>query len=327
MNKKFEDYFKNILKEADYKEFISQIKSGSVRRGMRVNRLLAPLGINEVKSDFTKLLEPCEGDYILDLCASPGSKTTQIASEVGNRAVVIANEITPNRYVRLRENLQHFGVVCHAITGLDPGFFAKNYPNTFDRILVDAPCSGEGMYFKFPAVIDHWNPKTIRFNAKRQRKILTDAFIALKPGGRLVYSTCTLNLEENEKVVAHILKKFFQNAEIVNAIFDRSLEPLLLAGNSMDTLGSAYAAMPAGAMVRRAPGTGRHVSSARSSRPDHSPSSSARNRPRARRPPPLRSTRYCPAPASWASSRATSPAMPGRSDPMRSSHPMERAAS
>src|SRR3989338_2266864 len=235
MNKKFEDYFKNILKEADYKEFISQIKSGSVRRGMRVNRLLAPLGINEVKSDFTKLknipwspdgyfyeseesirntvgfkegkiysqeassqiavelLEPCEGDYILDLCASPGSKTTQIASEVGNRAVVIANEITPNRYVRLRENLQHFGVVCHAITGLDPGFFAKNYPNTFDRILVDAPCSGEGMYFKFPAVIDHWNPKTIRFNAKRQRKILTDAFIALKPGGRLVYSTCTLN--------------------------------------------------------------------------------------------------------------------------------------
>lgn len=163
------------------------------------------------------LLEPKKNDYILDMCASPGSKTTQIASMVANSALVIANEVAPDRFVKLRNNLHHFGVVCHGITSLDTMYFAENYPNTFDKILVDAPCSGEGMYFKFPAVIKHWNLKTVKFNAKRQKKILTDAFLSLKPGGRLVYSTCTLNMEENEKVVADILKKFFGNAEIVNA--------------------------------------------------------------------------------------------------------------
>ncbi|MDP4008177.1 MAG: RsmB/NOP family class I SAM-dependent RNA methyltransferase [Candidatus Peregrinibacteria bacterium] len=163
-----------------------------------------------------ELLDPKAGDYVLDLCASPGSKTTQIAALVDNEALIIANEISPDRYVKLRNNLKDFGVVSHAITALDSTFFAKNYINTFDKILVDAPCSGEGMYFKFPAVLKHWNIKTIKFNAKRQRKIIEDAFVALKPGGKLVYSTCTLNLEENEKVIAHILKKFFGNAQIVN---------------------------------------------------------------------------------------------------------------
>ena len=163
-----------------------------------------------------ELLEPQEKDYILDLCASPGSKTTHIAANIQNNAAVIANEIAPDRYVKLRNNLRDFGSVCHAITALDPKYFAQNYPNSFDKILVDAPCSGEGMYFKFPAVLQHWNIKTVKFNAKRQKKILAHAFEALKPGGRLVYSTCTLNLEENEKVIAHILKKYFGNAEIVN---------------------------------------------------------------------------------------------------------------
>lgn len=258
MNQRFIDYFKSLLDKNDFDAFLSQIKCGQVQKALRINRLLAKGGRNEIKSEFEKLenipwspdgyfydthgaigntaafhegkvypqeassqiaavlLCPKEGDYILDMCASPGSKTTQIASLVKNNALIIANEVSPDRYVKLRNNLHHFGVVCHGVTSLDTSYFAKNYPNTFDKILVDAPCSGEGMYFKFPAVINHWNLKTVKFNAKRQKKILIDAFLALKPGGRLTYSTCTLNLEENEKVVGGLLKKFFGNAEILN---------------------------------------------------------------------------------------------------------------
>lgn len=163
-----------------------------------------------------ELLDVKKGQMVLDLCASPGSKTTHIAMKLKNDGFIIANEIDPERYSKLRNNLRHYGSICHAISSLDPAYFATHYPNTFDRILVDAPCSGEGMYFKFPAVLDHWNMKTVKFNAKRQKQILTRAFQALKPGGKLVYSTCTLNLEENEKVIQFILKKFFGNAEIEN---------------------------------------------------------------------------------------------------------------
>lgn len=260
MNQKFQDYFKEIIGKEDFEAFITQVRSGNVKRALRVNTLLAKRGDKEIESEFGKLeripwsdsgyfywlnedgsigntvsfkegkvysqeassqiaaalLSPTDGDYILDMCASPGSKTTQIASIVRNNALIIANEVSPDRYVKLRNNLHQFGVVCHAVTALDTSYFARNYVNTFDKILVDAPCSGEGMYFKFPAVINHWNLKTVKFNAKRQKKILLDAFLALKPGGRLVYSTCTLNLEENEKVVGGLLKKFFGNAEILN---------------------------------------------------------------------------------------------------------------
>ncbi len=163
-----------------------------------------------------ELLDVHPGQTILDLCASPGSKTTQIAAVCENDAFVIANEVADDRHRNMKNNLKHFGVICTALTNLDPAYFATSHPNIFDRILVDAPCSGEGMYFKFPAVIHHWNIKTIRFNAKRQKRILLRAFEALKPGGKLVYSTCTLNLEEDEKVVEHLLKVQDGNAEIVS---------------------------------------------------------------------------------------------------------------
>jgi NOL1/NOP2/sun family putative RNA methylase len=163
-----------------------------------------------------ELLDVKEKQVILDLCASPGSKTTHIAALAKNNAFIIANEIDSTRYLKLRNNLRHYGVICHAISSLDPMHFAQNYTNIFDRILVDAPCTGEGMYFKFPAVLNHWNMKTVKFNARRQKNILTRAFEALKPGGKIVYSTCTLNLEENEKVVDYLLKKYLGNAKLEN---------------------------------------------------------------------------------------------------------------
>lgn len=160
------------------------------------------------------LLDVQDNQIVLDMCASPGSKTSHIASIVKNKCFIVANEIDEKRAQTLKHNLRRFGVVCTAITSIRPQYFAETFPNIFDRVLVDAPCSGEGMFFKFPAVIKHWNIKTIKFNAVRQRKILDFAFRALKPGGKLVYSTCTLNLDENEKVIESFLQRFEGNAKL-----------------------------------------------------------------------------------------------------------------
>jgi len=147
------------------------------------------------------------GERILDLCAAPGGKTTAIAKQMQGTGVLVANEIHPVRVKTLAQNLERLGVAA-TVTNETPARLATAYPGYFDAILVDAPCSGEGMFRKDPAAQSEWQPDTPTICAARQRDILQSAVAMLRPGGRLVYSTCTFNPIENEQIVAWLLASY-----------------------------------------------------------------------------------------------------------------------
>ena len=147
------------------------------------------------------------GEKILDLCAAPGGKTTQIAAAMMGEGLLISNEPIPNRAKVLAENLERMGVVNAVAVNAYPDQLAKSWPETFDAILVDAPCSGEGMFRREPASRDEWQPGSPEGCAKRQAEILDEAAKMLKPGGRLVYSTCTFNRTENEGSIISFLER------------------------------------------------------------------------------------------------------------------------
>jgi len=148
-----------------------------------------------------ELLDPQPGDIVLDLAAAPGGKTTQIAGKLGNRGVLIANEIHPARAKILSENVERMGVANAVVTSASPDELARKFPAAFDKIMLDAPCSGEGIFRKDPDAVAEWSPDHVRMCAARQLDILESAALMLKPGGSLVYSTCTFNREENEDVL------------------------------------------------------------------------------------------------------------------------------
>ncbi|MFZ5920212.1 MAG: RsmB/NOP family class I SAM-dependent RNA methyltransferase [Chloroflexota bacterium] len=155
----------------------------------------------------TDALDPQPGERILDLAASPGGKTTHIASRMKNTGLLLANEIRTKRIPALAANLERWGVRNTLITNEPPERLADRLPGFFDRVLVDAPCSGEGMFRKEPDVRAEWKAEGIAGYAERQRLILTFAARLVRPGGVLVYSTCTFAPEENEAVVASFLDK------------------------------------------------------------------------------------------------------------------------
>lgn len=145
------------------------------------------------------------GQLVLDLAASPGGKATQIASALASRGVLVANEILPARIKPLGENLERWGVRNALLLNDDPARLAPRLVARFDRVLLDAPCSGEGMFRKTPAARSEWSPEHVAGSAARQKRILEDAARMVKPGGLLVYSTCTFAPEENERVIAAFL--------------------------------------------------------------------------------------------------------------------------
>lgn len=141
---------------------------------------------------------------VLDLCAAPGGKTTHIASIVGSRAVVVANEVIRPRAKILVENVQKWGSGNVAVTSNDPADFGNRLPGFFDVVVADVPCSGEGMFRKDYGARAEWSPENVQLCAARQRRIVSDAWDALRPGGTLIYSTCTFNAEEDERNVRWI---------------------------------------------------------------------------------------------------------------------------
>lgn len=147
------------------------------------------------------------GEMVLDLCAAPGGKATQIAAMMHNQGVLVANEINGKRARILAENLERIGAHNVMITNESPERLAAKWPQRFDKIVVDAPCSGEGMFRKDHAAVQYWTPDYPASCAVRQRKILESALTMLKPGGELIYSTCTFAPEEDEQIVAWLLKK------------------------------------------------------------------------------------------------------------------------
>ena len=152
------------------------------------------------------LLDPQPGERICDLCAAPGGKTTQIAGRMAGEGFLLCNEINPKRAKILSRNIERMAVSNALVTNEHPANLAQRFPGFFDRVLVDAPCSGEGMFRKEEAAVTDWSQETVEMCARRQGEILHSAAEMVRPGGRLVYSTCTFAPEEDELAVAAFLE-------------------------------------------------------------------------------------------------------------------------
>ena len=148
------------------------------------------------------VLDPQPGERVLDLCAAPGGKSTQIAGAMQGQGLLVCNEPVPSRAQILSRNVERMGVRNAVVTSAMPDQLAPHFPAFFDRILVDAPCSGEGMFRRQPEARDEWSENSPRGCADRQMEILAEAAKMLAPGGVMVYSTCTFNDTENEGVLA-----------------------------------------------------------------------------------------------------------------------------
>ena len=144
--------------------------------------------------------------WVLDLCAAPGGKSSQLRNKLGADGVLVANEIVPSRCKILTGNMERLGFRRTATTCLDSARIAQNFPETFDMIMVDAPCSGEGMFRKDDTAIREWSVENVMHCAQRQQEILENAVKALRQGGYIVYATCTFSLEENEMVIDRFLR-------------------------------------------------------------------------------------------------------------------------
>ncbi len=173
------------------------------------------------------LLAPRPGERVLDLCAAPGGKATQLAAAMAGRGTLICNEIVPSRATVLSRNLERMGATHAAAVCADPARLSEAWPLWFDAVLADAPCSGEGMFRRRPGTRLEWDADAPARCAVRQLKILESACRMLRPGGRLCYSTCTLNRTENEGVIGAFLSmhpEFEPMAYVVPAGAERSIE-------------------------------------------------------------------------------------------------------
>ena len=151
------------------------------------------------------LLDPQPGERICDLCAAPGGKTTQIAGRMMGEGFLLCNEYSPKRAKILSRNIERMAVSNALVTNEDTAVLAKRFPGGFDKVLIDAPCSGEGMFRKEEAAVTDWSVETVEMCARRQAEILHNGAQLVRPGGRLVYSTCTFAPEEDELAVAAFL--------------------------------------------------------------------------------------------------------------------------
>ena len=152
------------------------------------------------------LLDPQPGERVCDLCAAPGGKTTQIAGRMLGEGFLLCNEINPKRSKILSRNIERMAVANALVTNEHPATLAERFPNGFDKVLIDAPCSGEGMFRKEEAAVTDWSVETVEMCARRQAEILHSGAQMVRPGGRLVYSTCTFAPEEDELAVAAFLE-------------------------------------------------------------------------------------------------------------------------
>lgn len=152
-----------------------------------------------------RLLSPQPGEKVLDLCAAPGGKSTQLADMLGPAGLLCCNEPVLSRAQVLSRNLERMGIANALVVSADPDQLARAWANAFDAVLVDAPCSGEGMFRRHPETRLEWREVSPASCALRQRRILESAYSMLKPGGRLVYSTCTFSPQENEDAIAAFL--------------------------------------------------------------------------------------------------------------------------
>lgn len=155
------------------------------------------------------------GERVLDLCAAPGGKATELGAKLRGKGLLVANDISASRAKALLKNIEVSGIANAFVTNETPARLAECFPEFFDKILVDAPCSGEGMFRKDPAVAKVWDAQKPLACAKQQREIVRRAAEMLAPGGMLLYSTCTFSPEENEQIIAGLLSER-QDMELVD---------------------------------------------------------------------------------------------------------------
>ena len=205
----------------DYPEIMiieSELQPGEL--GRSIEHLLGYYYIQEIASMLPPLvLNPQSDEIVLDLCASPGSKTTQISAQMGNKGLLIANEVKFGRIKILAANLERCGIMNVIMTRKDGIALCKRFKDEnflFDKILLDAPCSGEGTIRSTPRTLEMWNPKTIENLSKLQKSLIASAIEILKPNGELVYSTCTHAPEEDEEIVDFALKNFNVKVQKIN---------------------------------------------------------------------------------------------------------------
>jgi NOL1/NOP2/sun family putative RNA methylase len=177
--------------------------------GKSLSHFLGHFYVQDIASMLPPIvLRPQAGEIILDVSAAPGSKTTQMAVMMENQGMILANDIVQKRLRALINNLQRLGIVNTAVVKNYGESFGNQYFETFDKILLDPACSGLGTLHKSPEVLSWWTPNHCIRLASGQRALISSAIKALKPGGTLVYSTCTLTVEENEEIVDHALNEF-----------------------------------------------------------------------------------------------------------------------
>ena len=169
---------------------------------------------------------------VLDMCAAPGGKSTQLKNKLGSNGVLVSNEIISSRCRILTGNVERLGLRNTVTTCLDSAKIAKSFPSRFDLIMVDAPCSGEGMFRKEEAAIDEWSMENVLKCAQRQKEILENAVIALKDGGFIIYATCTFSLEENEMVIDDFLCRHpeFELIEVKESVKNHTSDGILFDG-------------------------------------------------------------------------------------------------
>ena len=179
-----------------------------------------------------ELLEAKPGETVLDLCSAPGGKGTQMAAKMQGEGLLVLNEIHPARAKILSENVERMGIRNAVVTNESPDRLADRFEEFFDRIMVDAPCSGEGMFVKNEEAVNEWSEENVEMCAKRQDEILRAAAGLLKPGGRIVYSTCTFAPLENEGTIARFLKEHTDFHVVKPCVFTEGM----VHGTILDTV-------------------------------------------------------------------------------------------
>ena len=148
-----------------------------------------------------------EGDYVLDLCAAPGGKATELGSRLGRKGLLLANDISNSRAKALLKNLELAGIPNIFVTSEDPEVLERNFRGFFDKVLIDAPCSGEGMFHREPKMMEYWEARGPLEYVPIQKKLILQGASMLRPGGMLLYSTCTFSKKEDEEVIAYLLEE------------------------------------------------------------------------------------------------------------------------
>lgn len=147
------------------------------------------------------------GERVLDLCAAPGGKATELGAKLKNKGILVANDISSSRAKGLLKNIELFGIGNVLVTSEEPGNLTEHFAEYFDKILIDAPCSGEGMFRKDKKMVKAWEEHGPEYFSRIQRSIIRQAASMLRPGGMLLYSTCTFDQRENENIIAHLLEE------------------------------------------------------------------------------------------------------------------------